>query len=122
MSRANAIYLTSLLVTCVTLLVAPSFAQILGGAERVPGTDCFGPLRGIDGCVGAVTSSLVSAQIWAIDKTCCQAFLDVDYKCWSQILPLKSFYPTLVKDYCMTQVEAPSPAPAATDHYADHPI
>ncbi|KAL6965538.1 hypothetical protein U1Q18_036588 [Sarracenia purpurea var. burkii] len=106
MSRGNATYSALLLVACVSVLIGPTLAEIWGGIGLLPGAECFTSLKGIQGCVEDIISSFLGGEIREISKSCCQAFIDIDDKCWPKMFPLNPFFPPLVKNYCNAEVQA----------------
>ena len=118
MSRGSAIYSASLLVAIVSIFVAPTLAQIpggVGGPLGLPGTDCMASIRGTEGCVQAIMTSFLRAQIQQIGSACCRAFLNVSDNCWLKMFPYNPSFPPLVtspplvKSYCMTQGQSMTP-------------
>ncbi|GFS35697.1 egg cell-secreted-like protein [Actinidia rufa] len=112
MSRGSAIYSAALLVAIVSIFVAPTLAQILGGVggpRGLPGTDCMASLKVIEGCVQAFMTSVLRAQIQQIGSVCCRAFLNVSDNCLPEMFPYNPSFPPLFKSYCTTQGQSMSP-------------
>ena len=111
MSRGSAIYSVALLVAIVSIFVAPTLAQILGGVggpRGLPGTDCMASLKGIEGCTQSFITSVLTAQIQQIEA-CCRIFLNISDNCWPKMYPYNTAFPLLVKGYCKTQGQSMTP-------------
>ncbi|GFS35694.1 hypothetical protein Acr_00g0041580 [Actinidia rufa] len=111
MSRDSAIYSAALLVAIVSIFVAPTLAQILGGVVglgELPGAGCIDPLRGIEGCTQAFMTSVLRAPIQQIEA-CCRIYLNISDNCWPKMYPYNTPFPLFVKSYCMTRGQSMTP-------------
>ncbi|CAI9763536.1 unnamed protein product [Fraxinus pennsylvanica] len=96
---------------CISMMAAPNFAQQLDASELyIPGPgvglfhflQCLRSVVTIPRCPMEHIISMLNFEAELLGPECCEALLNVERNCWPKALPVNPFFPTIIKNYCMS--------------------
>ncbi|KAM7511586.1 hypothetical protein LguiB_010461 [Lonicera macranthoides] len=109
MSPKSEVNTITLILTCLSILIGPTLAQV--GSGDTDGGQCLDYLRDIKDCTDEILTSFLTLRIQFSNPTCCKAFIDGE-DCWLRLFPLiKHSFAPLVVNYCNSLQGPLSPPP-----------
>lgn len=111
MSPKSAVNMITLILTCLSILIGPTLAQVGFSDTDTDGGLCLDYLRDIKDCTKEILTSFLTLRIQFSNPTCCKSFIDGE-DCWLRLFPLiKHTFAPLVVNYCNSLQGPLSPPP-----------
>lgn len=102
----------ALIFVSISMMAAPNFAQqqnvsepYIPGAGLIHFLQCFHSVLTIPRCPKEQIISMLNLKFELLGPECCEALLNVDYSCWPKVLPANPFFPTIIKNYCLSTLD-----------------